>query len=90
MSQPSVREEVINLRCLGGWQFRHHVLQVLKGIDAEALTSFDEAHDGGSGVSAFFRACEKPILRLCKHLHNRKHWMFAGSESGGQAIAVIF
>jgi IS66 C-terminal element len=30
------------------------------------------------------------FLRLCKPLHNRKNWMFAGSDAGGERAAAIY
>jgi hypothetical protein len=29
-------------------------------------------------------------LRLCKALHNRKNWLFAGSDSGGERAALFY
>jgi len=29
-------------------------------------------------------------LRLCRPLHNRKSWLFAGSDRGGQRAALIY
>ena len=29
------------------------------------------------------------FLRLCRDLHNRKNWLFAGSDKGGERIANI-
>lgn len=29
------------------------------------------------------------FFRLCKDLHNRKNWLFAGSDKGGERIANI-
>jgi len=28
-------------------------------------------------------------LRLCQAWHNRKNWLFAGSEEGGQNLAIL-
>ena len=29
-------------------------------------------------------------MRLCKALHKRRNWLFAGSERGGRAAATFF
>jgi transposase len=29
-------------------------------------------------------------LRLCRHLHSRKNWLFAGSDSGGHSAAAAY
>lgn len=29
-------------------------------------------------------------MRLCGPPHNRKNWLFAGSEGGGRAAAILF
>lgn len=29
-------------------------------------------------------------MRLCRGLHNRKSWLFAGSERGGQRAATMY
>jgi transposase len=29
-------------------------------------------------------------LRLCRALHKRKNWLFAGSDSGGEHAAAIY
>ena len=30
------------------------------------------------------------LARLCRALHNRKNWLFAGNNAAGQATAVLF
>jgi hypothetical protein len=29
-------------------------------------------------------------LRLCRSIHNRKNWLFAGADSGGDRAAVMY
>ena len=49
------------MRSLRRRESGQHILYVFKRIDAETLASLDEAHDGGSGMSAFLGAGEKPV-----------------------------
>ena len=52
------------MRSLRRRESGQHILHVFKRIDAETLASLDEAHDGGSGMSAFLGACEKPVTTV--------------------------
>ena len=60
-SQPAVGQEVVNLGSFGGRKSGENVLHIFKGIDGEALASFDDAHDSSGGATAFFRAGKEPV-----------------------------
>ena len=50
------------MRSFGGGKSGQNIFQILKWIDAEALASFDQAHDSYGSVSAFFGAGEQPVF----------------------------
>jgi transposase-like protein len=66
-SQPAFWSEVIDLRHIGGGESAQHILDVLKRIDAPALTGLDDAHDRRCSPTAFFGAFEKPIAPTNHH-----------------------
>jgi len=55
------------LRSLGRREPGQHILDVFKRIDAKTLASFDDTHDGGSGVTTFFRASKEPVAPAEHH-----------------------
>jgi hypothetical protein len=65
--QPTIGKEVIDLGSLGRRKPGQNIFEILAGIDVEALASFDQAHDGCSGLTTFLRAGKKPITSTEHH-----------------------
>jgi hypothetical protein len=65
-SQPAIGMEIIDLGSSSIRQSGKYFLEIGNRVDAEALTSFDQAQDHCSGSSALFRAGKEPESKLCK------------------------
>ncbi len=65
-----IGKEVINLRSLGRRESGQNIFHIFKRIDAQALASFDNAHDRGGGITTFFGTGKEPIASAEHHWLN--------------------
>jgi hypothetical protein len=69
---------------------RYHVGEVGLGFDAvEPARAYDGVECGARAPPAS-EPLNSQFLRLCGALHNRKNWLFVGSDSGGERAALFY
>lgn len=83
--QPAVGKEFVNLRSFRGREASKNILQVLEGINLEALACFDQAHDCRSCFSTFLGAGEEPISAA---EHHRLHAAFAAVVTDFDKVVI--
>jgi hypothetical protein len=68
-------------------ELAEHVGQIGFGVYAVQFARFDQRRENGPVLGAQVVAGKRAFFLLCQSWHNRKNFLFAGADAGGEILA---